>query len=584
MTSDAHTNFMGGECYELFNPIQALRLPLCSQFLGEPSYYMPTKDEEEHTEIKRILEKLGKHVMFPKYCLMSRQEAFFNAATNALDYDFAATLAEANRARNEYFMRKAPAQLLAIAASHPGRIEFNTKNPKAFRDVVKKCCPLPGDMKSVLDAWKALHGSKSKFPSFLKRAFEDRLAELTAYHGGKYSRDTIDMTRISHPSKKVVQQTVLDPLMKDGRLVLDDAETTWEKHRSQGKSWVETFDAMGGRLPHMAALRNMRGFAQSDPGEEYMEKYCAMVLSGVQGGKQFPYRYISSYEACKNASVQGEAREDASVQGEAREDASVQGEAREDASVQRKSKKKGYVPKKKEPIKQVYFKMMEKCLEECLEKSIENFPSLQGNVIALSDNSGSAWGVCPSQYGSRSVADIGNLSALLTALSCTGKGVVGVFGDRLEEYTVDKSRSFLEQYEEITKLGHTVGGGTENGIWLFFKRAFENPSDYRYDHFFCYSDMQAGHGKLYGKDPDMQDAYVWNKMGRDTKYIDVMSLITNYRRTLNPKFNVFMVQTAGYNDAIVPQTTYRGAIMAGWTGNEVVYADKLVKLWDEVEK
>ena len=24
--------------------------------------------------------------------------------------------------------------------------------------------------------------------------------------------------------------------------------------------------------------------------------------------------------------------------------------------------------------------------------------------------------------------------------------------------------------------------------------------------------------------------------------------------------------------------------MAGWTGNEVVYADKLVKLWDEVEE
>lgn len=558
MTSDAHTNFMGGECYELFNPIQALRLPLCSQFLGEPSYYMPAKDEEEHTEIKSILEKLGKHVMFPKYCLMSRQEAFFNAATNALDYDFAATLAEANRARNEYFMRKAPAQLLAIAASHPARIEFNKKNPKAFRDVVKKCCPLPGDMKSVLDAWKALHGSKSKFPSFLKRAFEDRLAELTAYHGGKYSRDTIDMTRISHPSKKVVQQTVLDPLMKDGRLVLDDAETTWEKHRSQGKSWVETFDAMGGRLPHMAALRNMRGFAQSDPGEEYMEKYCAMVLSGVQGGKQFPYRYISSYEACKNASQSGE--------------------------TQRKPKKKGYVPKEKEPIKPGYFEMMEKCLEECLEKSIGNFPSLQGDVIALSDNSGSAWGACPSQYGTRTVADIGNLSALLTALSCSGKGVVGVFGDKLHMYTVDKNRSFLEQYEEITSLGKTVGGGTENGIWLFFKRAFENPSDYRYDHFFCYSDMQAGHGGLYGQDPDMQDEYVWYRIERGPKYIDVMSLITNYRRTLNPKFNVFMVQTAGYNDAIVPQTTYRGAIMAGWTGNEVVYADKLVKLWDEVEK
>ena len=560
MTSDAHTNFMGGECYELFNPIQALRLPLCSQFLGEPSYYMPAKEQQENTEIKSILEKLDKYVMFPKYCLMSRQEAFFNAATNALDYDFAATLAEANRARNEYFMRKAPAQLLAIAASHPGRIEFNKKNPKAFRDVVKKCCPLPGDMKSVLDAWKALHGSKSKFPSFLKRAFEDRLTELTAYHGGKYSRDTIDMTRISHPSKKVVQKTVLDPLMKDGTLVLDDAETTWEKHRSQGKSWVETFDAMGGRLPHMAALRNMRGFAQSDPGQEYMEKYCTMVLSGVHGGKQFPYRYISSYEACKNASQPGEK--------------------------QRKMKKKGYVPKEKEPIKPVYFEMMEKCLEECLEKSIGNFPSLQGDVIALSDNSGSAWGACPSQYGTRTVADIGNLSALLTALSCTGKGVVGVFGDELHMYTVDKNRSFLEQYEEITSLGKTVGGSTENGIWLFFKRAFENPSDYRYDHFFCYSDMQAGHGQLYSKDIDIiNKGFLWdNKCTNSILYIDIHKCIDKYRRTLNPKFNVFMVQTAGYNDAIVPQTTYRGAIMAGWTGNEVVYADKLIKLWDEVEK
>ena len=97
--------------------------------------------------------------------------------------------------------------------------------------------------------------------------------------------------------------------------------------------------------------------------------------------------------------------------------------------------------------------------------------------------------------------------------------------------------------------------------------------------------MQAGHGELYGNDPQMQKEYKWNKASSGGhKYIDVLSLINNYRRTLNPKVNVFMVQTAGYNDAIIPHAIYRGAIMAGWTGNEVVYADKLVKLWDEVEK
>tara|TARA_B100001769_G_C22107236_1_gene598289 strand:- start:2374 stop:3321 length:948 start_codon:yes stop_codon:yes gene_type:complete len=315
----------------------------------------------------------------------------------------------------------------------------------------------------------------------------------------------------------------------------------------------------------MAALRNLRGFAQSNPGIEYMKQYCSMLLSGVKNGKQFPFRYISAYEECKNASTL----------------TSVP------ISVDREAikKKKGYIPKEKPPIKAIYFEMMEKCLEECLEKSIENFPSLKGDVMVLSDNSGSAHGAFTSQYGTRTVADIGNLSALLTALSCTGKGVVGVFGDRLHEYTVDKSKPFLKQYEEIRKLGKTVGGATENGIWVFFKRAFANVADYSYDHLFCYSDMQAGHGQLYGHDHQMSNKYQWNRsVSRGHKYIDVMSLINDYRKTLNPKINVFMVQTAGYNDAIIPQTTYRGAILAGWTGNEVVYADKLVNLWDEVER
>ena len=50
------------------------------------------------------------------------------------------------------FLCKAPAQLLAIAASHPGRVEFNKKNPKKFRNIVNKCCRLPGDMRAILDA------------------------------------------------------------------------------------------------------------------------------------------------------------------------------------------------------------------------------------------------------------------------------------------------------------------------------------------------------------------------------------------------------------------------------------------------
>ena len=165
--------------------------------------------------------------------------------------------------------------------------------------------------------------------------------------------------------------------------------------------------------------------------------------------------------------------------------------------------------------------------------------------------------------------------------------MIGLFGDRLLEYEVDKSKTILQQYDEINILaggrGTHVGGGTENGLWLFYKRSMENPDKYRFDHFFCYSDMQAGHGGLYGIDPELKDWEFKNARSSSQKYIDLLKLLENYRNTINPRMSCFTVQTAGYNDSIMPENLYRGAILAGWTGREVLYADKVLKLWDEVD-
>ena len=60
----------------------------------------------------------------------------------------------------------------------------------------------------------------------------------------------------------------------------------------------------------------------------------------------------------------------------------------------------------------------------------------------MSDNSGSAHGCFTSTYGSNTVAEIGNLSALITAMSCTGRGTIGLFGDRLLEYEAVKINPF----------------------------------------------------------------------------------------------------------------------------------------------
>ena len=47
---------------------------------------------------------------------------------------------------------------------------------------------------------------------------------------------------------------------------------------------------------------------------------------------------------------------------------------------------------------------------------------------------------------------------------------------------------------------------------------------------------------------------------------------------------MFSVQTAGYDNVLIPETTYRCSIMSGWTGKECVYADAMIKIWDDMEQ
>ena len=205
-------------------------------------------------------------------------------------------------------------------------------------------------------------------------------------------------------------------------------------------------------------------------------------------------------------------------------------------------------------------------------------PKLKGTTVCLSDNSGSAWGTFNSEYGSVTVANIDNLSSVITARN-SDEGYVGKFGDELHMIPVSKRNGVLSQTNDVDKNYH-VGGSTENGVWLFFDDALKNKK--HYDNIFIYSDMQAGHGGLYGT-PAGKIAYQKQGFATDM-YIDVAKLIDAYRKQVNPKVNVFCVQTAGYDNVLVPENGYRTAILYGWTGKELVYADAINKLWDEYDK
>ena len=67
-------------------------------------------------------------------------------------------------------------------------------------------------------------------------------------------------------------------------------------------------------------------------------------------------------------------------------------------------------------------------------------------------------------------------------------------------------------------------------------------------------------------------------------YVNVYKLVLDYRKMVNPKVNVYSIQTAGYNNVLLPQNSYRCSLLTGWTGKEISYAHQINTLFDELDK
>lgn len=449
-------------------------------------------------------------------------KAFITSCDNALDYDFKAVLELAKKLRNEYNMRLNSALIIIRAVMHKNRQQFNIDNKAFMSGCIKDVLNIPTDIWNQFELWMFFNLSKNKLPSILKRVWADKLESITRYQLAKYKTKAriIDLVRICHANSEDI-----DELMKSGTIKVTDEESTWEKLRSQGKNWTEILQVT--YLPHMALLRNLRNIFTEITDENIKDQVLQMLENGVEKGKQFPFRY---YTAIQN-------------------------------------------------LNSINFKAdVEASLNRCLDKAMENFPKLKGRTICLSDNSGSAWGTLTTEYGSVKVAEIDNLSSVMTAIN-SDQGEVGIFGDKLKIELVNKRDGVLSQLDRIqSKHSHSIGASTENGIWLFFDEAIKKKI--HYDNIFIYSDQQAGHGGLYGINSKEYYNYLYEGT---SKYIDVLKLVQEYRKKVNQKVNVFSVQTAGYNNNVLPENEYRTAILTGWTGKETIYAKYLIDIWNKME-
>ena len=520
-------NFMDGESY-VYSPLATLKMISASSIFGEPSYYRDGGIGKHSTRYSArgndIWSKLLDYIIIPKeYNGKSTTEIMTEAIDASLDYDYEGTLNWAVELRTVYNIRLNPQIIMVRAAIHPKRKEFTANNKVNFRFI--NCQVMQrADEPMVQIAYYLFinNGKKNNIPNILKRSWSDKLSSLKPYAINKYKHAEIGMinaVRICHANSENINE-----LMSTGDIQVSNSETTWEQMRSAGKDWMYILENCN--ISHMALIRNLRNIFSEIDNVAIADAVIAELKRGVLHGKQFPFRYYSAYKAIRDSNVH-------------------------------------------------HKDILLDALEDCVDISIANMPQLSGKTICLTDNSGSAWGTIPTEYGSVTIAEIDNLSSILTA-KCSDEGYVGVFGDRLKIIPISKNDKVLRKLSEINKIGKEIGMNTEGGIWTFFQKATKNKD--KFDNIFIYSDMQAGHGELYGTSTQQQEYR--NADCSCGMYINVFQCLLNYRRQVNKNVNMFSVQTAGYDNSVLPEYAYRTSMMSGWTGKEAMFAKMLIDIWD----
>lgn len=509
----SHPNFMGGTSFDIKNPISRLRMAAASCFFGEPMYY--------HAEDAK---KRKPFQPAPRIQVSARERNYLRSTLNGMD------LAEWRGMSPVQIMEKAiddaldydPAETLRIAVAL--RTEDNIRTTPQVIMVRAAHHPRvrgttlisnhaagiiqrPDELTVQLAYHLSRHGKKAPIPNSLKKAWRRSFARFNAYSLAKYRMENREVKLVD--VMNLVHPTRTATINKLANGLLTTEGKTWEAIRSAGGSWNDALDVMG----HMALLRNLRNLSENGvPTNLFTEK----LVNGAKTGRQLPFRYYSAYKAVEGKTT----------------------------------------PQVLDAI------------ERAMEESMGFMPTFPGRVASLCDNSGSATTTTTSRIGTMKMSTIANLSGVITG-KLAGEGYVGVFGDKLEMVPIRKKSSIFDELNKLERIGGGIGGSTENGIWLFFDQAIQKKE--HWDHIFVYSDMQAGHGGLYGITPYQYRNYQWNN-GRN---IDVPKLIQTYRNQVNPNVQVFLVQVAGYQDTIIPEFYDKTYILGGWSDNILRFAAEM---------
>ncbi|AUX21771.1 hypothetical protein SOCEGT47_022580 [Sorangium cellulosum] len=515
----SHLNWMGGRSYDVADPLKRLRLAASSCFFGEPMYYhrdpadpRPVKaatkaDRRARPSDGRARPSDGRARLSDADVRRLRETL---CAVDPAEWRALSPAALLEKAIDEALAADPEATLAEAARlredehlrTTPQVILVRAANTAAVRGtgLVRRFAPRivrRADEPAVCLAYQIYRFGKP-VPNALKRALRDALERFEDHALAKYRLEGKGSKTVDVVNLVHPKSPSVDRL---ARGALRATGRTWEAivsaRGSNRCAWRKALPVMG----HMALLRNLRNLIEARvPAEVFLPK----LLATAAEGKQLPFRYYSAYQAVKGCAP-------------------------------------GSVLD---------------AVEQCLHRSLGQVPRFQGRVMALCDNSGSAQGTTTSSLGTMRISTIANLTGVVAGMRADD-GHLGVFGDRLESFAVRKQESVFSQLDRAEEIARTIGTATENGVWLFWDRAIRERQ--RWDAVFVMSDMQAGHGGLYGKRPKDYADFAWKG-----NHIDVAKLVATYRARVNRDVQVFLVQVAGYQDTLVPEFYDRTYILGGW--------------------
>lgn len=518
--------------------------------MGSAAYKLDPKEELVSTVLTTFVQK---SYYESEKAIMKR----FTDAASKVDPLFVAKTAI--YARREANMRSSSHVLAAELAP---RVSGQEWAARFYNKIIAR----PDDMSEILSYYLNIMKGKS-VPNAIRKGFKKRLESLDPYLIDKYKMlgrelSLIDLVNMMHPVPTQANAEAFKLLMTANGKGLDalygskilekemskagTAPKTAQKSVAEAKEEAIT-DVLSNvkGMPIFNLLRNLRNIILYAPGSVNHACTQLTIPEKVHKSRLLPFRFLSAHREITAMRYEIKEGESAKI-------------VFEDEVETRTTTRVEFSKIKAQVLA---------ALEKAIELSCHNIPELEGRVAILIDHSGSMRGdgggpSLVSALSNTATVDIANVFASMF-LSKQPSVYVGLFGDRLINYKVNRSLGILEMSKDIYRQGTAVGPGTEHGIYTFFEEL--NSSKTPVDFIIVFSDMvigesnrwygMSGAGRGQGRFQDLFKTFRKNYPA--TKVVSVDIHQTSGTTVFNKNYGV--TQVAGWSEKIFDVIAEGGA-------------------------